>query len=178
MRKLVLLVVVVILAGCAGASPSLSTSGPIPTTGPTSTAPVAVTTPTPIPTFDVQGLAMKYLTVEATGEAAVLACEKDRNSSDLAKAKIAAAECRTAYEGYVAGMKALDFGPLQPEAVKVTAAMTVLDGLMIDMSGAQNVTTFRQAYDQLPRAENQLIAATNDLRQARGLPLIAIPTAS
>ena len=70
----------------------------------------------------------------------------------------------------MADFKAAGWGPAQPKADAVIAAIDVLDGLAGAMADAATVPVFRVAYDKLPAAENALLVAAARLRAALGLP--------
>jgi hypothetical protein len=138
-----------------------------PSQQPSGTSAVATIAASPSP-----DLASVYTALSEKSNAAVDQCNKDRiaaGSSSLTKAKAAAAECLATYIGYVADLKAIDWGPVQPQADDVIAAMNKVDSLMEQMINASNASIFRAAYNQLPSAAAALLATASVLRAALGL---------
>ena len=131
--------------------------------------------PSASPSADLASLASQYTDLSDKGNAAIVQCNKDKAAAvgSLAKSKAAAQERLTSYIGYVADLKAINWGPAQPQADKVIDVLNKIDTLMEQMANATSASTFRVAYDQLPLAEVDLLVAANALRVALGLSPVA-----
>ncbi|MFI5254687.1 MAG: hypothetical protein ACHQ15_04445 [Candidatus Limnocylindrales bacterium] len=161
-RLAILALVVSVMAGCGG---SATTPSPL---APTTLAP----TPTPSPSADLAALVSAYQTIASNTTAARGQCaiDKDAAAANLTSARAAAQKCLNDFSQVVADFEAIDWGPVQPQAESVIAAIDTLDTLAGQMAGATTVAAFRVAYDQLTAAEVKLLAAVNPLRAALGLP--------
>jgi hypothetical protein len=159
-------------AGCGGGSattPTASTGQPASNQAPTLAASSA---PTASATVDVAALPSRYSDIAAKGNAAIVQCNKDKTaaSGDLTKSKVAAQECLTSYTAYAADMKAINWGPAQPQADKVIAAMDKIDLITGQMAAATTEAGFMASYQQIASAAAELLTAANALRSALGLP--------
>lgn len=172
-RLAILAVTVLVLGGCGGsATPSASSSTGQQPSGVTSPGLTPSSAPTASPSPGLASLASQYSAAADKGNVAIVQCNKDKSaaSGDLAKGKAAAQECLTAYTAYVAALKAVNWGPVQPQADKVVAAMDKIDALVAQMTTATSLTAFVAAYDQLAPIEVGLLVAANALRASLGLP--------
>lgn len=174
-KRLALLAVSVLVVGGCGGSASTPTASAGTNQQPSVVATATLTqsqAPTASPSAGLASLAAQYSAAADKGNAAVGQCNKAKAAAagDLTKSKIAAAECMTAYSAYVADLKAVNWGPAQPQVDKVLAAMDKIDGLVAQMANATSDTTFRASYNQLAPAEVGLLAAANALRKVLGLP--------
>jgi hypothetical protein len=170
-RLAILAVAVLVLGGCGGGVASTPTStSQQPSGGASSSAPSAAATASPSP--DIATLSSHYTDIYTKGNAAVVQCNKDKAAAigSLTKSKDAAQECLNSYIGYVADLKATNWGPVQPQADKVIDVMDNIDVLMVQMVNATSAATFKAAYDQLAPDEVDLLVAANALRAALGLP--------
>lgn len=171
-RLAILAVTVLVLGGCGGSAtptPSGGTSEhPLVVATATSTSSQA---PTASPSADLPSLASKYLALSATASTAVTKCNQDKvGAVGLTKLKQVALECLTAYSAWTESMKAVHWGPVQPQADKVIEAMDKIDGLAGLMANAASDATFQASYHQLPAATAALLVAADRLRAALGLP--------
>jgi hypothetical protein len=175
MKRLAILTVMVLgLGGCGG--PATTPAASAATTQQPSF--VATPAPTPLPPPiasplpDLASLASQYTEISAKGDAAVVQCTKDRAAAvgSLAKSKTVAQGCLTSTSGYVAELKAINWGPVQPHADGVIAATDKVDALLEQMANAASAATFKAAYDQLASALVDLVGAADALRSALGLP--------
>lgn len=173
-RLAVLAVTVVVLGGCGGSGTTPGASAA--TTQPSSVVTTPALTLTPAATAssspDLAALASQYTALADKGNAAVAECDKDKAAavSSLAKSKVAAQGCLTTYIGYVADLKAISWGPVQPQADKVIGDMDDIDALIVQMINAPDASTFRAEYDQLTPLGVTLLADANAMRAALGLP--------
>ena len=173
-RLAILASTLLILGGCGNSAatptaPAATTQQP----APVATAALAASpSPAASPSTGLSTLASAYSELAAKGNAAIVQCDKDRTAAagNLTKAKAVAQECLTDYIGYVADLKAIDWGPVQPQADDVIAAMNKIDVLMTSMANANTDAAFMTAYDQLTPAAGDLLTAANALRAALGLP--------
>jgi len=172
-RLAILTVMVLVLAGCAGAAgtPSSSLPSSAPSAAVTAT-PTANPTPAVSPSPDLAPLAATYTTIAAGGTAAVLQCDREKAAANgtLADAKAIAQACRDGYVKYIAAMKAVAWGPVQAQADGVIAAAETCDALVLEMVNAADGSTFRAAYARLPAAEDRLLLSADAMRKALGLP--------
>jgi hypothetical protein len=173
-RLAILAVTVVLLGGCGGSG---TTSTPSSATGqqPSGVATPALT-PSSAPTASsspaLAALASQYTVVSDRGNAAIVQCDKAKADAngDLDKSKTAAKECLTAYTEYVAGLKAVNWGPTQPKVDAVIAAMNKIDTLVAQLANETSEAAFTADYEKLAPAELGLLVAANALRAALGLP--------
>lgn len=169
-RLAILAVTFLVLGGCGGSGTTPTTSAatsqqPSVGAGPT------VTQSAVSSAAALASLASQYTDLSNKGNAAVAQCNKDKTAAvgSLTKSKAAAQECMTTYIGYVADLKAINWGSTQPQADKIIADMDKIDSLMVLMIDAPDAATFRAAYDQLdPMAAGFLVDA-NAMRSALGL---------
>ena len=117
-------------------------------------------------------LAPQYAALAGKGDAALVLCGKVKTAAagSLAESKAAAQECLNSYSGYVAEMKAINWGPVQPQANRVIDAIDKLDVLMVRMAKATSAAALTAAYGQLTPAGVALLVAATALRVALGLP--------
>ncbi|MFI5211233.1 MAG: hypothetical protein ACHQ2E_12360, partial [Gemmatimonadales bacterium] len=174
----ILAVTALLVWGCGSSAttPTASTLAPEPPTPavtPTLAAtPVQAANPTP----DLASLASQYATISANGDAAVAQCTRDRAAaaSSLVQAKAMAQQCLTSTSGYVAQLKAINWGPVQPQADKVIAAVDAIEGLLGQMVNASSAATLRTEANQLVPASGRLLIAASALRSALGLPPVKL----
>jgi hypothetical protein len=135
-------------------------------------APTVSSAPAASPSPDLTTLAGQYTAIADAGNIALAACNKDKAAAvgSLAKSKVAAQECLTTYIGYVGALKAINWGPAQPEADRVIGDMDKIDSLMVQMINAPDASSFRVAYDQLDPLGVTLLADADAMRAALGLP--------
>jgi hypothetical protein len=169
----ILAATVLILGACSGSSttPTASATTQQPSVvAAIALTPSAATAASPSPA--VASLASAYSEIADKGNAALVQCNKDRAAAigSLTKAKAAAQECLNTYIGYVTDLKAINWGPVQPQADKVIADMDNIDSLMVLMINAPDATSFRSAYDQLDPMGATLLVDANAMRAALGLP--------
>ena len=136
-----------VLGGCGS-----STTTPAASAATTQQPPVIATpalTPSPAPTvspsFDLSPLASQYTGIADKVNMAIAQCSKDAAAAvgSLTKAKAVAQKCLTAYSHYGLDFKAVNWGPAQPQADNVIAAMNTVDTLFTKMAHAADATTFR-----------------------------------
>lgn len=169
-----LAVAAMLFAGCGGGSattPTASTGGQQPSGQATPTL-AESSAPMASATVNVAALPSQYNNIATKGNAAIVQCNKDKTaaSGDLTKSKVAAQECLTSYTSYTADMKAINWGPAQPQADKVIAAMDKIDVLTGQMAAATTEASFMASYQQIASAAAELLTAANALRAALGLP--------
>jgi len=168
------------LAGCGSSGSPTSTpgaSGPAPTSAATA-APTVGPTPSP----DLEPLASQYSTIATSADGVIASCKGDASTaSDLAKAKVAAADCLARIKQLVSDNASDAWGPVAPQAGAFFDALVNLEVDLTNMADASDSSTFRQAYDKLVVAERVLRTKADLLRAALGLPPIpsqVIPSAS
>jgi hypothetical protein len=129
--------------------------------------------PTVRPSPDLAALASEYTTiaVKATTARTQCAIDVDAAAANLTSARAAAQQCLDDFRGVVTDFKAISWGPVQPQADGVVAAINALDTLAAQMASAATAAAFRAAYDELPSAEVAFLSAANKLRTALGLPI-------
>ena len=159
--------------GCGGGSATTTApTGQQQPSGRATPTLAASSAPTASATIDVAALPSRYSGIAAKGNAAIVQCNKDKTaaSGDLTKSKAAAQECLTSYTSYAADMKAINWGPAQPQADKVIAAMDKIDVITAKMAAAATEADFIASYQQIAPAAAELLTAANALRAALGLP--------
>lgn len=163
----ILVVAMVLIQGCG--APAASPSPMI--TGQPSVV-VASPTPAPTPSPDLGALVSDYSAIAAKTTAARAQCSTDVDaaSANLASAKIAAQKCLDDFSAVSAGFKAVNWGPAQPQADRVIAAIDALDTIAGQMANAATVAAFRAAYDQLLPAAASLLSGSEALEAALGMP--------
>ena len=176
-RLATLAAAIVFLGGCAGASgtpaasPPSATSSVVPS--PTPVASLAVTpVPTPSPSANLAPIAASYSAIASGGTAAIDQCNRARIATNRtrAQAQALAQSCRDAYLKYIADLKAVDWGPVQPLADDVIRAADASDAIVVEMIKATTGDTFMAAYNRLPAATTELLRCANAMRAALGLP--------
>jgi hypothetical protein len=169
-RLAAMTLVVLVLGACAGAtSPGVPSSEPsVVVTAPATPSP----TPTASPSPDLSPFAATYTTIAAGGAAAVRQCDREKAGANgtLTDAKAIAQACRDGYVQYIAAMKAVAWGPAQPQADAVVTAAEACDAIVVLMINAADGATFRAAYARLPAAEDRLLLMADAMRKALGLP--------
>lgn len=176
-RLAILTLACLVLGGCgsAASSPAAPSGGPTQAASsvPTATAPpVASTSPHVSPSMVLAPLAATYSTIAAGGTAAVRQCDREKAAANgsLADDKNIAQSCRDGYVKYIAAMKAVAWGPTQPQADHVIAAAEACDALVVEMVNAADWSTFSAAYGRLPAAEDHLVLMADAMRKVLGLP--------
>jgi hypothetical protein len=170
-RLAILALAVLVLGGCGGSSTTPTGSGG--TTQRPSGVATPSSAPTASPTANLAALASQYTSIASQGNDALVQCNKDKTAAvggSLTKLQAAAQECLNAYTPYIAAFEAVNWGPAQPQADKVIAAINKILTLTEQMVNATDETTFTAAYDQLASAATDLRTAANVLRAALGLP--------
>ena len=125
------------------------------------------------PTSELAPIAAAYSAIAARGDAAVVQCNRERVAAQggtLAKAKTVAADCLASTSGYVAELKAVNWGPVEPQADKVIATIVRIDALFAQMANASDAAAFRIAYEETGAAVGDLLVFGTALREALGLP--------
>jgi hypothetical protein len=181
-RLAILAAAILVLGGCGGSAATLAPPAATPTAAAVTTQPLTAAAPTPAPTptptpaasasSALAPLASTYAGIAAKGEAVVVRClgAKAAASGSLVKAKAAARACLADSRAYVADLKAVSWGPLQPQADNLIAAIDAVNVLLARMANATTDGAFTDAYDQLPSAEANLLVAATAFRRALGLP--------
>ena len=163
-RLAILAATVLIVGGCSGSTTAASTAT---TPGPSSVATRGATE-----SSTLAALASQYTEIATSGQAAVAQCDKDKAAAvgSLVRSKAVAQECLTDYGSYVTELKAIDWGPAQPQADNVIESMNEIDALLAQMANAPTAATFRVEYDQLESDATQFLVNADALRAAMGLP--------
>jgi len=178
-RLAILVLTCVMLGGCSGAATTPASAGP--TGEPTTTAspvptvqPSSPVSPSPAvtPSPDLSPLATTYTAIAAGATAALHQCDEAATAVDrtLADAKAVARSCRDGYLKYIAALKAVAWGPAQPQADALIAAATACDAIVVTMINATDGAAFRAAYARLTPATNLLVQRANAIRKVLGLP--------
>lgn len=172
-RLAILMVATLALGGCAGAASAPASA--LPSSAPTvalSATPAVSPTPTVSPSPDLTPLAATYTGIAAGGTAALDQCNREKAAANgtLVEARAIARACRNSYLQYIAALKAVNWGPVQPQADNLIAAADTCDAIVLEMVNATDGTTFRAAYDRLPAATTNLLARADALRADLGLP--------
>lgn len=167
-RRLALLAAtILILGGCGGSTTPASAA--------TSRGPSPAATQGPAQSANLASLASQYEAIAARGDVSDAQCDKDKAAAagSLVKSRAAAQECLADHLPYLDALKAIDWGPAQPQADGVIAAVNRVDALDEQMAGAVTLAGFMVAYDQVAPATTEFVAAANALRAALGLPPVS-----
>lgn len=166
-RLAILVAAIVLVQGCGGPAASLT---PAVSEQPSIAAPSP--TPAPSPSPDLQALASDYaaIAVKTTAARAQCSTDVDAASANLASAKVAAQKCLDDFSAVSADFKAVNWGPAQPQADRVIAAIDALDTIAGQMANAATVAAFRADYDQILPAAATLLSTSDELKTALGLP--------
>ena len=178
-RLAILTLACLVLGGCGSAATTPTPT--VPPGGPTqaaSTVPTARSAPTVSPaphvspSMGLAPLAATYSTIAAGGTAAVRECDREKAATNgsLTDDKAIAQSCRDGYVKYIAAMKAVAWGPTQPQADHVIAAAEACDALVVQMVNAADWSAFSAAYGRLPAAEDHLVLMADAMRKVLGLP--------
>jgi len=172
-RLTILTVAILALGGCAGAPSAPGSAGP-PGGSLVAGTPTLAVTPTAgvSPSPDVASLAATYTQIAAGGSAALAQCNREKAAANgtLTEAKAIAQACRNGYLAYIADLKAVNWGLVQPQADNLIAAADASDAIILEMVNATDGRSFRAAYAQLPAATTDLLASVDALRAVLGLP--------
>ena len=180
-RLAIVAAAILVLGGCSGAvnpTPSappsaISSIVSSPTPAPTPTAtPTSTPAPTPSPSANLAPLATTYSAISAGGTAALDKCNQARIATDRTReqAQALAKSCRDSYLKYIADLKAVDWGPVQPLADGVIKAADACDAIVVEMINATTGESFMAAYNRLPAATTELLRRADAMRSALGLP--------
>ena len=171
-----LLLVALVVAGCSGASATISPS-------PTAQLPA---TPTAQPSVsasaspDIAALASKYLEIVGVANPKIDACnsgvQAGENSSDLAAVKASLQICIDAFAGMTDSLAAVNWGPVQPKVDNVIAAIAKTKAVVNDMTSSASIAEVKSHSSALVSADGDLAAAVAVLRVALGLPQAPQPT--
>ena len=164
--------------GSAASAPPSATSAissvvPSATPDPTPTAtPTPTPAPTPSPSANLAPLAATYSAISSGGTAAIDQCDRARIATNRTReqAQALAKSCRDSYLKYIADLKAVDWGPVQPLADGVITAADASDAIVVQMINATTGESFMAAYNRLPAATTELLHRADVMRAALGLP--------